>query len=684
MKSSIICILAFFCFFYAKGQSEDVQWASSVIESSSHYTDGLLFKPGLNYRTYPAERILGVPDFYPRSGDSPNAWVPKKSDNMDYIKVGFENPSQIQQIVIAETNNPSAVYRIFAYDENDNEHLINTFEPRPIPNQSRLFNVIFDRTPYEVHAVKVVINGDAVDGFNALDAVGIIDSPIPVQINVNVNSEINENLTVERLSDKVNSPFQDLKPILSPDGQRLYFSRANHPENIGGEKDEEDIWYSDRDEENDGWQLAQNIGRPLNNKAPNYFSSITEDGNTFIFTTGNTTGEDGDILKDLSIVTKTDSGWSEPEKIEIENYYNNALNVNFFLAHRKRTLLMSVERDDTRGERDLYVSFKRQDSTWSEPKNLGDQINTPADESSPYLSKDNKTLYFSSGGFSGYGGNDIYMSQRLDDTWQNWSEPQNLGPDINTEENEIFFNFKEGDEYAYYSRGNPEDIDLYQVKMPIFYERDTILVAGKITNAETDEPLGAKIYYKQIGDSLPRGNVNTNPQTGKYRLNLPADAIYEIYPEVDGFLTLEHKYLNLNQYDESKTIEENIPLQPAKEDKKVILRNVYFDFDKAVLREESYQQLDIVQEYLSNNKNIKIEIEGHTCSIGTKSYNKNLSQKRAQNVVDYLTDHGIEKDRLIAKGYGENQPLASNDDERGRKINRRVVFKVVETPVTVK
>ena len=184
--------------------------------------------------------------------------------------------------------------------------------------------------------------------------------------------------------------------------------------------------------------------------------------------------------------------------IEIENDYNYSEKANFFLAQNRKVLLLSVMREDTQGGRDLYVSFLEEDSTWSEPLNLSNKVNTAGEESSPFLASDDKSLYFSSDGYSGFGATDIYLTKRLDDTWTNWSEPENLGPTINSQYEDLFFNIPGNSDFAYYSQGvSEDDMDIFRVALPVLKRPDpVILVKGKLIDAKTGEPIEAKIYMK--------------------------------------------------------------------------------------------------------------------------------------------------------------------------------------------
>ncbi len=208
------------------------------------------------------------------------------------------------------------------------------------------------------------------------------------------------------------------------------------------------------------------------------------------------------------VITSVEHG-RLPKPLEIENDYNFNEKANYFMANTRTALLMSVEREDSRGDRDLYVSFQKNDSLWSSPLNLGEMVNSAGEESAPFLASDNKTLYFSSNGFSGFGGSDVYMTKRLDDTWTNWSEPENLGPDINTKLDDLFFNIPSTSEYAYYSREVAQDnADIYRVKMPVFLAPEPIvIVKGKLIDAKTGSQLQQKSFTKNYLMALKVGEI---------------------------------------------------------------------------------------------------------------------------------------------------------------------------------
>lgn len=649
--------------------SQEIQWASRVLEFSSELTSV----------QFSANQALGRPSALPGGGENPTAWTPSKPNRQEFIKVGFDKPMPIEQIAIGESFNPSTVTQVYAYDAEDKEYLVFTLKPETKPISARMLTIFIDRTPYDVSAVKVVFDGKAVDGYFSIDAIGISGSKVPVEAEINIAEDIQEGIVPERLNDSVNSPHKELRPLISPDGRELYFSRRNHPGNIGGTDDNEDIWVSRLDTVTGEWTKAVNLGRPLNNKGPNFVSAITPDGKSVMLVLGNKYNENGKMSAGVSISTRIEDGWSEPENFEIENDYNYSPKANYFMANNRKVLILSVERDDSYGDRDLYVSFLREDSTWTEPVSMGPVINTAAEESSPYLAADDKTLYFSSKGFSGYGKDDLFISRRIDDSWTNWTVPQNLGPDINSPDDDQFFMITPSGEYAYYSRGNVNtDLDIYRLKIPVVYKpAPVILVRGKVINAKTNEPITAKIIYEQLDTGVEVGYTNADPTTGEYQILLPAGANYGFLATKDGFVPLSEN-IDLQDLKEYKEIERDLYLVPMEVGVPFRLNNIFFDFDKAVLKKESFPELDRMLDLMNENPDMTFEIAGHTDWIGSDEYNFGLSQRRANAVYKYFEENGISKERLSAVGYGESRPIATNATDEGRAQNRRVELVILE------
>lgn len=665
----ILFIFLVSCLFIKDISAQNVQWASKVLEVSSELSD----------RQYSAQQALMRPNVLPKTGESPNAWTPRDPNSTEFIKVGFENPMRIQQIAIGESYNPGSVSQVFVYDESGNEYSVYEFDPEPAGNQGRLLNIFFEMTSYEVHAVRVVLEGRAVPGYVSIDAIGISDSNIPIKVEVKVAEVVDEGIEPERLSEKVNSEFSEMRPLISPDGKTLYFSRRNHPDNIGGTKDYEDIWFSEMDTVTGEWMEAQNIGGVLNNDGPNFISSMTPDGNTLVILLGNEYKPNGKMAAGVSISTKTADGWSKPQVLEIPDNYNLSEKANFYLANNRKAIIMAIEQDDSYGDRDLYVSFLEDDDTWTAPKNLGSTVNTASEESAPFLAADDETLYFSSRGFSGYGGSDIYVTRRLDDTWQNWSEPENLGPDINSENDDEFFNIPASGQYAYYSRSiTEENMDIYRIELPVFYQPSPVVtVRGKVYNSKTNEPVEAKIFYERLPDGEEIGIARSQAVTGDYEIVLPSGEKYGYLAEAEGYLAISAN-IDLTELEEYKEIEQDLYLVPIEKEQTIVMNNVFFDFDKSELRSESFPELKRIITFLKDNPDVEIEISGHTDSFGNDSYNQRLSDRRAKSVAAYLTQNGVDERRLTAIGYGEARPVVSTDlGIKEQQKNRRVEFKIL-------
>lgn len=654
----------------ATSSAQNVQWASKVLEVSSQISD----------TQFSGKQALRAPNVLPAGGENPNAWTPDRPNRKEFIKVGFDEPMRIRQIVIAESYNPTAVSAVYAYDPQGKEYLIETFQPQALPTaQGRLLNIFVDRTDYEVAAIKVVIDGTVLPGYHSIDAIGISKSRAPITIDVNVAADVNPDIQAQKLGPEVNSEYKELKPLLSPDGNTLFFSRRNHPQNIGGVNDKEDIWYSEKNVQTGKWTEAKNIGAPLNNEGPNFISSITPDGNTMLLLLGNRYDKRGKMSAGVSMSYKDGDTWSKPVALDIDNEYNFSDQASFFLAQSRKTLLMSVQREDTRGDRDIYVSFLKDNDKWTEPKNLGDIINTAGIEGSPFLAADDRTMYFSSNGFSGYGGSDIYVTRRLDDTWTNWSEPENLGPSINSNGDDLFFNIPLSGEQAYYSRGaNDADVDIFSLDLPVFYKPSPVVVIkGKVYNAKTNAPIGAaKIFYERLSDGVEVG-IARSESDGSYQIILPYGERYGYLAEAPGYVAISAN-INLVEEQEFKEITQDLYLMPIEVGARVTINNIFFDFDKATLRTESYPELNRLLELLNEYPKMKIRIEGHTDALGSNEYNQKLSQRRADAVARFLRVNGVNTNRLVVVGKGETTPVATNETEEGRQQNRRVEFEITE------
>jgi OOP family OmpA-OmpF porin len=686
MNRKVLLILLLFASFQSYGQR--VYWASQVEDFSSE----------LSAYEYSAEQVLGEPNALLEGGDNPNAWMPAKPNRLDYITVSFERAIRVRQIAIAETYNPSALYEIYLYDEEGNEYQVHTFDARPVDLKSRLLKINIQRTDYRVAALRLIIDGRKVPGYSAIDAIGISASARTIKIEVEQPQNLRENILVERLSDNVNSEYEETRPLIAPDGKTLYYSRANHPDNVGGEKDDNDIWYSRLNPETGEWEKSENIGDPLNTKGPNFISSITPDGNAMTVLLGNEYNRSGKMKPGVSVSTKTSEGWSKPQSLEIINAFIESKDGNYFLANNRRVLIMAIDRYDAQGGKDLYVSFLQRDKKWTEPLNLGNDINTAHMEYSPYLAADNETLYFSSKGYNGYGGSDVYISRRLDDTWTNWTEPENLGPDINSVGDDVFFNIPPSGKFAYYSKSQENgNGDIYKIAMPVFYQPAPVVsISGKVVDAQTQQPVGAKISYDLLPEKSSVGFTESDSITGEYEILLPAGSAYEYLAEARGYQNASSNFDLLDQTDFiviNRTIElsrdtstpalstaDTTGETPVSPQMREIISSaaILFEFASDYVSANDHGLLDSIVQFMKQNPGLSVRIEGHTDGVGSDQYNNSLSKRRAASVAAYLMKNGVGKARIETIGQGKKNPVASNDTAEGRKQNRRVVFEIAD------
>lgn len=477
----------------------------------------------------------------------------------------------------------------------------------------------------------------------------------------------------ENLGSAINSSFPEVKPIISSDGKTLYFCRQNHPLNVKGEKDDQDIYYSKFI--GNKWTTASNIGAPLNDKYANGINSVSGDDHTVLIFNGNTSGDD---IPGAEISRKTKDGWSVPIKLEIKDFHNYSEFEDYQLTSDNKFLIMAVERDDSMGDQDLYVSFHQSDDSWGIPINLGDQINTEMAEFSPYLASDGKTLYFSSEGHDGLGSSDIYYSKRLDDSWRNWSTPKNLGPSINTPELDAYFTIDAAGDYAYFVSMEDGQRDIFKIKLHHDFKPDPVLmVFGFVVDANSKKPIECEVRFEDLETGNELGIAHSNPETGKYNIILQAGKKYGFRAASPNHMAIEEN-IDLSSIHEYKEIERDLFLAPIEIGQVVKLNNVFFERSKFNLLPTSYPTLDRLVDMLKKNPSMEIELGGHTDNSGSSSLNLQLSLNRVESVKQYIVDRGVSPSRLTTKGYGSAKPVASNQSEETRKLNRRVEFTILK------
>lgn len=478
---------------------------------------------------------------------------------------------------------------------------------------------------------------------------------------------------LENLGSNVNSEVSELHPIISPDGNTLFYNRAFN--------DRQEMWFS----EIDIWGNWQPSNKVMDFDEPSIknvnICSIMPDGNTILVSLN----FNDKIKSGYYVSNKTLTGWGKPVKLNISNFekYIGRAWGGGCLSNSGKALILyiSVSSDPKDYFCNIYVSLKSDNGSWSEPKMLDYPVNVKVGTQgsfSSFLASDEKTLYFASDRNGGYGSCDIYYSKRLDDTWLNWSDLVNLGPKINSSDWEAYYSISAKGDYAFVSSHKNSNTDLFRIKLPEQIKPNpVVLVSGKVVNPANNQPLEAEIYYYTLPDNIEAGTARTNPATGVYKIVLPYGKQYSFLAKVNGYYSISN-YLDLTSTSEYKEMNVNIDMKPIEVGETFRLNNIFFDFAQATLRSESFQELDRVYKLLSDNGTIEIELSGHTDNVGSDEINNTLSQSRADAVKEYLVKKGIDVGRIISKGYGKSNPVETNDTEEGKQLNRRVEFKILK------
>lgn len=646
--------------------AQKVQWAAEVGEVSSEAGD----------KQYGAIQALGEPSAYPASDYNATAWSPKKSSSAkgEFIRVKFDNPEIIQQVVIVENHNPGAISSVTIFSTGGGEHEIYHKPAKPLDKATRVLNIILPApTPYKVRQVKVEMDTKTVEGFNCIDAIGVAESTTPITVSIPLAEDADFPEKAENLGTSINSSSHDYIPQISPDGNTLYFTRVGHPENMGKDKFH-DIWYSKK--VGNKWDAAVKMSAPINNELPNFAYNITPDGNTLLL--GNSYGEDADGF--VATSRREKNGWSFPERAVVKDLHSLSLNNEFFLAANKKVMLMSIDRPEGQGSNDIYVSFLEVDNTWTTPKNIGKVVNTANIETSPFLAADNKTMYFSSNGHRGYGDKDIFKTTRLDDTWEVWSTPVNLGNTINSEASENYYSIPASGEYAYFvsQHNSLGGNDIFRVKLPNSIKPQPVaLIYGNVYNADTKKPMSADILYEIMPQGLSAGFASSDPETGEYKIVLPLGEEYSFFAEKYGFLSVTDN-INLKDIkDEYVEINRDLYLAPLKRGQKIVMNSVLFYQSESTMIPSSTSELKRMAKVMNDRPSMVVKLHGHTDNHGNYDANMKLSQDRVDVVKTYLVEHGIDESRIQSEGHGPKDPVVENDTMEHRRRNRRVEFEIV-------
>jgi len=660
-------------------QAQHAIWAAKVTAVSSQKAEGK--------EAFSPEKVLGEPDAQPLGQINNDAWIPKKEGTNEFIEVRYGKSLVAKQVTVVENFNPGSVTKIELVDTRGTKHQVyENVSPGPIPEPYRSLQVTFAAATYRTIGVIVTMNTKAVNGVNQIDAIGIADvAEVMVKkefTNAAPEGGVSFDSSMVNLGPNVNSKYVDTHPVISPDGKTLFFARQSSPQNVGGAKDVQDVWYSTlANAAKKSWNPAKNIGGPINTPGPNGLASVSSDGNNVVLI--NVYKPDGSIdPKGASISRRTKTGWGMPVKMEIEDFYNDdPENVDYFLGTSGKVLLMAVARKDGQGEQDIYASFRQPTGSWSRPKNLGAVVNTKKAEFAPFLAADGKTLYFASEGHGGYGKADIFYSKRLDDTWTSWSAPRNLGASINSPDFDGYFTLAASGEDAYLvssRKGIDNSRDIFRINLtPQFKPEVVTLVRGRVLDAATQKPVAATIRYENLLTGEEIGVAETSPVDGSYTIVLPSGAHYGYRAESPNYLA-ESDNLDATDKQKYSEINQDLYLVPFAVGSTIKLNNIFFSQSKYYLRENSYPELLRLVRILKDYPTVEIKLEGHTDNQGDPLLNVKLSLDRVNEVKKYLVSKGIPGGRITTEGFGGSKPIASNDKEETRKLNRRVEFRITK------
>ncbi len=520
---------------------------------------------------------------------------------------------------------------------------------------------------------------------------------------------------IESVSNVLNSTSPDFAPVISADEKVMIFT-SRRPGSTGGLLDETGQYYEDiyiSKKVNGEWSAPQNIGTNINTDGHDASIALSADGSElFIYKDDGA----GDIYY---CKQRADGSWSKPMPIEgsvnSRSFYENAAAV----SPDGNTLFFASNREGGYGKLDLYMVRMNERGYWGKPENLGPKINTEDDDEGPFMDFDGLTLYFSSRAHKGMGGFDIFKTY-YDSIAHDWVEPINMGYPINSADDDIYFVLSGDGAHGYYASAKDDGIgekDIYMISMPPREDRAALLAKMKAMHLEVQEPvvvvpnvkpvpvdavsvpvelmpITIKGVIKDAESGLPiqtsvqltnaEGEQIATVATGpdglySFVVNNEKPTTYTLSAEKEGFGFVNKSFNVPGKAVNKQEITQNLILKKLAVGNIYVLRNIYFDFDKATLKSASNKELNNLLELLKSNPSMEIEISGHTDSKGSDEYNQVLSQKRAQAVVNWLIAKGISKNRLTYHGYGESRPLASNDDEpEGRELNRRTEFKILK------
>lgn len=509
--------------------------------------------------------------------------------------------------------------------------------------------------------------------------------------------------------EELNTPYDDYCASISADGS-VMFLNSRKPETTGGSKNNNDDYYSDiyfSSFENGQWSSPLQMGSPLNTDGDDECVALSGDAQNLFLVRENAGS------KDIFSSELIGSLWLGPKELERQSINTEYNETHASFSHDNIKIYFVTDNPyANKGGTDMFFSGRinaRHKEEWGKAFTAGSELNTTHNEGSIFFHPDGKTIYFSSQGHNSMGGYDVYKSVR---EAGRWSTPVNLGYPVNTVYDEKYISVSASGKHAYVTSNRKKEglggYDIFKVtflgpEKPMIVDSEDQLLAsrattifestleapvtieaknltvlkGRILDEFTNEAVSAKIEIVDNGKNELISTFNSNSETGKFLVSLPSGKNYGIAVIAEDYLFYSENF-NLPEMSDYQLVKKEIHLQNVCIGCKIILRNVFFDTGKFALRPESSTELERLLKLLNDIPRIKVEISGHTDNTGSEPLNLQLSENRAKSVVDYLVKKGIESNRVMYKGYGSSEPVASNDTYQGRQLNRRTEFKIIE------
>jgi len=482
-------------------------------------------------------------------------------------------------------------------------------------------------------------------------------------------AQINKNASYvfapKNLGDSVNSSSSEYYPSVTVTDDALVFTRRT-----GNAR--EDFLLSAITNK-DSFNKAAPLDGDINLEPRKGAITVSQDGDWLFFAADIAGAGLGDFDIYKSIYTQ--AGWSEQENL------GDSINTDFWesspaISPDKRALYFSSNRPGGYGGKDLYVSYLKPNGRWTEAVNMGPTINTAGDELAPFIHADNQTLYFTSDGLPGYGGSDLFVLKKLPNG--KWGTPENMGYPINTIENEGSLAVAADGYTAYYASDREDSrggLDIYSFSLPAHARPfKTIYVKGVVTDLISKKGLPANLELTDNATGTIINKVQTD-ELGNYFITLPEGKDYTFTVNRKGYLFYSSAYA-LSGAAPDSTYVKNIALEPIKLASSFVFTQVLFDNNSFALLPASLPELNKLVQILEENPSMHIQISGYTDNVGKASDNLILSTNRAKSIVNYLSGKGIATERLSYKGFGSDNPIATNETAAGRALNRRTSFTI--------